>query len=105
MAQPARSAKIPTGSGLTASPCATVCMACADTGHSGMEAACALLDTLEPTVTKNCTCARPCTAPRTPNVLQRPPPAAACLATPSRAANAKHLTPASHHPAPHWPSA
>lgn len=34
------------------SQCAAVCMACADTGPSGMEAACALLGTLDPTVTK-----------------------------------------------------
>ncbi|KAF5922750.1 hypothetical protein HPG69_008124 [Diceros bicornis minor] len=77
VAQPARSARTPTGSGLTASQragtrcpcvslaeagvpsvpvcpsqCAAVCMVCAATGHSGMEAACALRDTLDPTVTK-----------------------------------------------------
>lgn len=34
------------------SQCAAVCMACADVGHLGMEAAYALLDTLDPTVTK-----------------------------------------------------
>lgn len=35
---------------------AAVCMACAAMGHSGMEAACALLDSLDPTVTKVSSC-------------------------------------------------
>lgn len=46
-----REARVPPVPGCS-SQYAAVCMACADVGHSGMEAACALLATLEPTVTK-----------------------------------------------------
>lgn len=38
------------------SQCAAVCMACAAMGRSGMAAACALLDTLDPAVTKVSSC-------------------------------------------------
>lgn len=37
---------------MCSSQCAAVCMVCAVMGHLGMEAACALLDTLDPAVTK-----------------------------------------------------
>lgn len=46
-----KEARVPPVPGCS-SQCAAVCMACADMGHLGMEAACALLDTLDSTVTK-----------------------------------------------------